>query len=360
MSRYEERLAKDKAHIRERVVAVGEKVDLAVADAVDALLAGDEARLYRIVLGDLPVNREIRAIDKLCHAFVARHLPSAGHLRFVSSVLQMNVALERIGDYAVSIAREAVQLEKPPSDELGQAMRALSDKACAMLGQAMSAFSTKDAELARKTKPLAKGLEKSYGQIYRELTSGASGREVKDIVVLLAVFAKVERVSDQAKNICEETLFELTGETKPAKQYSVLFVDTRNTLIAPLAESLARKAFPESGVYDSAGFKIGDALAPELIELAQNRGLDLAGIEPTALDTKRDALEKYHVIVCLSPEARRHITQMPYATVLLEWTLPKLADAGDGGVSHQLELICNTLADEIRELMVIMRGEEAT
>ena len=39
----------------------------------------------------------------MCHSFVARHLPSAGHLRFVSSVLRLNVALERIGDYAVAI-----------------------------------------------------------------------------------------------------------------------------------------------------------------------------------------------------------------------------------------------------------------
>ena len=69
-----------------------------------ALLTRDRELAAEVILGDLPINREVRAIDALCHAFVARHLPSAGHLRFVSSVLRLNVELERIGDYAVTIA----------------------------------------------------------------------------------------------------------------------------------------------------------------------------------------------------------------------------------------------------------------
>ena len=54
-----------------------------------ALLTLDRDLAYATVLGDKPINREIRELDRLCHAFVARHLPSAGHLRFVSSVLRL-------------------------------------------------------------------------------------------------------------------------------------------------------------------------------------------------------------------------------------------------------------------------------
>ena len=71
-----------------------------------------------VVLGDLVVNRRVRKLDSKCHAFVARHLPSAGHLRFVSSVLRLSIALERVGDYAVIIARELAQLESPPPQQV--------------------------------------------------------------------------------------------------------------------------------------------------------------------------------------------------------------------------------------------------
>jgi len=102
MNGYERRLAEDKREIRRRVVAVGERVRAAVEMSVESLLRGDRAECARVILGDLPINREVRSINKLCHAFIARHLPSAGHLRFVSAVLQMNIGLERIGDYAVT------------------------------------------------------------------------------------------------------------------------------------------------------------------------------------------------------------------------------------------------------------------
>ena len=103
MSGYEQRLAEDKAEIRRRVVDVGARVEKAVSSAVDALLSHDRAGAYRLVLEDLPINREVRALNQRCHAFIARHIPSAGHLRFVSSVLQMNVALERIEHRTVCI-----------------------------------------------------------------------------------------------------------------------------------------------------------------------------------------------------------------------------------------------------------------
>jgi phosphate transport system protein len=353
MSRYEERLAADKTAIRERVAAIGERVEKAIADAVQTLIARDRPAAYRIVLGDLPINREVRAIDRLCHAFVARHLPSAGHLRFVSSVLQMNVALERIGDYAVTIAREAVQLTDDPPAEIAAELSALSTEVCGILRKAMKAFANQDADLARTAKPLARKVDRSYGHMLHDLINKGVGRPLADTYALLTVFSKLERVSDQAKNICEETLFELTGETKPPKRYRILFVDEDCTTLAPLAEALARKAFPQSGHYDCAGFAAGDGLSPELSALADEIGLDLSSVRPAALQTSREALEDYHVIVCLTPEAETHIPVVPYATVLLRWDLPPVsAKSGLVSVGHQL-------ADEIQALMVTMRGSEA-
>ena len=326
MSLYEQRLADDKAEIRGRIVEMGHAVEDAVSSAVEALLAGDHARSYALVLGDLPINRESRAIDAACHSFVARHLPSAGHLRFVSAVMRMNVELERIGDYAVSIARQAVQLEQQPSDKVAADMREIAKEACTMLHDAIAAFSHKDAELARKTKPLAKQVGRDYDKIFEDLVSDSS-RSVRDTAGLLAVFNKLERVSDQAKNICERTLFELLGETKPPKRYQILFVDARDTTIAPLAVMLARKAFPDSGDYDSAGVKPGDALSEELLSLAEELGLDSGDAAPTLLDNGIEALSKYHVVVWLNGDASKHIPRMPYETALLTWELPKLADA---------------------------------
>ena len=114
MSHYERRLEKDLKQIRKGVRNLAKQVGTALKNAIDALLSGDEDKAYSTVLGDTRINRVSREIDRLCHAFIARHLPSAGHLRLISSVLRSNIALERIGDYAVNISRESRQLSHPP------------------------------------------------------------------------------------------------------------------------------------------------------------------------------------------------------------------------------------------------------
>jgi phosphate transport system protein len=355
VSRYEQRLADDKAEIRKRIAALGASAGTAVGTSVEALLAGDHARSFRLVLEDLPLNRESRSIDKACHAFVARHLPSAGHLRFVSAVLRMNVELERVGDYAVSIARQAVRLSAAPEAAIATEMTALAEKSCGMLRDALRAFATQDEELARETKSVSKSVGADYDRMYIHLTSNEE-RPVHDTAGLLTVFNKLERVTDQAKNICEETLFELLGETKPPKRYRVLFVDGRHSLIAPLAELLARKAFPESGHYASAGYHPADKLAPELLSFVDELGLEVGDLTPTKLDPS--SLSQYHVVVWLNGDPSAHIPNLPYETVLLQWDLPKLADAKN--VATRLREISRALSAEIRDLMVLIRGEDAS
>jgi phosphate transport system protein len=359
MSIYEERLTADKAEIRRRVGQVGRRVGTAFAGAVQAMLERDEAACAQIVLGDQPVNREIRAIDKLCHAFVARHLPSAGHLRFVSSVLRMDVALERIGDYAVTIAREGLQVAKPVPEPLATELRTLGSGALAMLERAMKAFIDGDASLARKTKPEGKELSRSYRDVYRDLIAHGSELSLADAFALLTVFHRVDRVSDQAKNICEETLFELTGEVKPVKRFRILFVGAGDTLVAPLAVALARKAFPDSGDYASAGYDAGAELSPALAQAADEFSLDLSGLAPKPLDRGREALERYHVIVCLGAEARAKVTELPYASVPLVWEVPRLSVAPAETLKASVNDLCHHLSAEISDLLVTLRGDGA-
>lgn len=354
MSGYEQRLAEDKAEIRRRVVEVGNRVGQAVSSAVEALLANDKGAAYKLVLGDLPINREVRALNQRCHAFIARHVPSAGHLRFVSSVLQMNVALERIGDYAVSIARESVRLNSKIPEALIGDLTALSTQAGELLRDALTAFSERDADLARKTRPRAKAVERSYSQVHTDLTREGASLPLSDAFSLLSVFRRLERVADQAKNISEETLFELTGELKAPKKYKILFVDADGVVLSPLAEALARRGFPESGEYTSAAISPGE-ISPGLAELTDRRGIDLADVRPQPFSEEVPDLERYHVIVALGAGVGEKLGEIPYASALLEWNL----SAPTEPTPEAFDDIANELTRQVRDLMVLMRGEDA-
>ena len=152
MSHYEERLERDLKMIRGRVAEVKAEVDVAVRNGVNALLRLDRKLAAQTILGDHPINRATREIDRLCHAFVARHLPSAGILRYVSSVLRLTVVLERIGDYGVTIARESVQLTEPAPESVAHDIEMLCDQSLRMLRSAMQAFEEGSADRALGTK----------------------------------------------------------------------------------------------------------------------------------------------------------------------------------------------------------------
>ena len=65
MTHYEQRLEEDVSAIRGRVQAVAKDVELGLENAVHATLTLDRPLASQVVLGDKPINRQIRAIDKM-------------------------------------------------------------------------------------------------------------------------------------------------------------------------------------------------------------------------------------------------------------------------------------------------------
>ena len=106
MTHYEQRLENDLSQIHTNVATVAGTIQQALKNAVYALLTGENDLAYSVILGDLAVNRAIRDIDRRCHAFVAQHQPSAGHLRRISSVLRLEIELEVLGDGIVRVSCE--------------------------------------------------------------------------------------------------------------------------------------------------------------------------------------------------------------------------------------------------------------
>ena len=357
MSHYEERLDRDLGAIRQQVESIGIMVRDAVEAAVKALVRHDEALAAETILGDGAINRATRECDRLCHTFVVRHLPSAGHLRFVSSTLRINVALERMGDYARTVAREAVVLSQPAPRETLAEVEALTRDAVRMLEQATEAFVGGNVDLARETMQLDDDLEATFQRLFDTLlVAGERDRQpVNDLFAFLGIIHSLERFGAQAKNICEETVFTVTGETKDPKVYRILFVDRHGTVRGPMASAYARKAFPGSGRYDAASWLPAEDIDQAVLDYLDTKGAHPPDIRPILLDPDRDALARYHVIVALDKGAREQIPEIPYHTVFVEWDLGE----GDPEDEEGLSALYRTVAGHVSTLMDALRGSDA-
>ena len=358
MSHYEERLERDLTRIRNELAAVTEKIEAAVRNAREALLSLNRPLANETILGDLPINRAIRHIDRLCYRFIALYLPSAGHLRYISTVLRTNIALERIGDYAVTICREVNQLKRPPTGIMRREIDRLADEALEMYRQATTAFLDQNADLARATIPLAAQARRSFNVAYADLVEEGERHAYacNEMLIILIILNRISRINEQAKNICEDTVFSVTGEGKQPKIYRIAFLEDQDNFLGPMAVAIARKAFPQSARFTSAGPNPAPALDPEFVAWMEARGFNLQDLHPTPIDWPPEDWEQFHVVISLDGPVSRYLDPPPFNTAVLEWNI-ETGDSPDPNVRY--EHAFQQLTTYVRDLMETMRGEEA-
>jgi protein-tyrosine-phosphatase len=176
---------------------------------------------------------------------------------------------------------------------------------------------------------------------------------------VFSVYHRLERIADQAKNLCEQTVFTVSGEGKARKVYHILFIDDDNSCLSQMAEAVARKHFPESGAYQSvAGIAPAADLSEGLLEFMDGHGMQTANVKPSANDMTALQLSGFHVIVSLQAPVSNYIQNLPFNTTSLTW---RLTTVPDGCVCDEqaYENIHRELSVRIKDLMVLLSGEDA-
>ncbi|MBF0339865.1 MAG: phosphate signaling complex protein PhoU [Magnetococcales bacterium] len=360
MAVYEKRLQQDLNRIRQAVTSMGEGVETALRNAVQAMLSGNEALANMTILMDYPLDRQCQELDWICHSFIARHLPSAGHLRLISATMRMIYDLERIADYAVNICRESLDLPNPPSGVLRQELETMASASRTMLRQSLIAFAEENAGLAKSTMEmnvqLSHGLDQAILDLVKEgdMYPGHS----RDVMDLYVIFTMLERVGNRATNLCEEIIFWLTGEKPAHKPLHILFLDEENSAQSLMAEAMASKGYGQSCRFHSAGRHPARVPHPGVVAYMQTLGVDLAALQPRGVGSVDiDAMD---VIVSLQGSVRSHIPKPPFHTAFLHWDVGDLPgdDADPESVSRRFEEIRRALAAQLQQLMEILIGPE--
>lgn len=358
MSHYEERLERDLSQIRDRVMKLSNRAYEALDNAIQALRTGNDKLAYMTILGDGRINRAHRELDQQCYRFIALHLPSAGHLRLISSIIRTNIQLERLGDYAVTIAREAVQLSKRPDGMVARELELISTDALRMLEQSMNAFNEASESMARATMTMASHVETTLDSVYSDLMAEGDRTKVKDLLAIFVVFNMIKRIMDQAKNICEETIFATTGQLKPQAVYDILFLDEDNAALSPMAEAIARKLYPDTGHYTSAGRRAAGQFDPVMLRFAKQKGFELSASKPQAFDPDQ-GVARYFVVVSLAGPVNSYVGEIPFHTSALEWDVgrPPVGVSDEEALTAYEERY-RKIVTHMRDLVEALRGHE--
>jgi phosphate transport system protein len=302
-------------------------------------------------------------MDRLCLEFLVRQQPVAGHLRFAYATIKINAELERIGDYAESIARQVLKVASLAKLPALEKFVEIADLAIPMLHAAIEAFVRQDAELARRTMVVEERVDGLRSEMNRLLIGAEREGAIPldALTPLLTIARRYERVSDQAKNICEETLYMCTGEYMKhrgtGEPLRVLFVDEHHGCRSLMAEGIGRSLALPQLQFLSAGL---DPHPPDhaVLRWLAAKGLRPAQAEPRNVKDVPD-LPRVQVIVALDGASRRVFPPPPTKTVALDWIVqdPSAVRGSPAEVEAVYEQAFQNLRMHVNDLAKALLGE---
>ena len=203
-------------HLKDELLLMGSMVEQQVMDSVEALKKRDLEASHRIYDADSKINAKRYGIEEQVMILIATQQPMAHDLRLLASILEVSAELERMGDYAKGIATINLRMGgEPPLKPLIDIPR-MAKKASDMLHRALTAFINEDVAAARAIPAEDDEVDGLYTQVYRELMTFVMSdpKNIDRANYLLWTAHNLERFADRVTNICERTVFIVTGENK--------------------------------------------------------------------------------------------------------------------------------------------------
>lgn len=201
--------------IRTRLAEMGGMAQRQVSEAIQALMDGDLERAEQVVANDKNLNDMEVAIDEECVRILARRQPVASDLRLVIAVTKAITDLERIGDEAAKIARQAIAMNKDGQATHGYIeVRHIGNHVASMLQDALDAFVRLDEETALAVVQADHAVDREYATALRELVTFMmeDPRSISRALNIMWSLRALERVGDHARNLAQYVIYLVNGK----------------------------------------------------------------------------------------------------------------------------------------------------
>ena len=207
----------DITRLRGLIAEMGGLAEVAIEEAMQALINGDEELAKGVVERDKKLDALEVEVDRLAIRIIALRAPMADDLREIIAALKIGGVVERIGDYAKNIARRAPQIEGRKRFEPLTLIPAMAELAAGMVHDVLTAFAGRDPIAAREVIERDDKVDAFYDSIFRNLVSYMveNPATISSAAQLLFVARNLERIGDHATNVAEMVHFAALGTLPP-------------------------------------------------------------------------------------------------------------------------------------------------
>jgi phosphate transport system protein len=200
--------------VKENVLRMGMLVEEAIRAAIDALVRHDAAAATAVIVADAGINEVQRKVSSMITATIATQSPVARDLRFLLTLDHVSYELERMGDHAASVAKQARKLAPEPPLANYVDLPAMGDAVAHLVHGILRALVDIDQVRAREVAALDDEVDALYHRIFDdvlELMRQDRGNVDRGARILFAAYY-LERIGDRSTNIAEDIVFLATGD----------------------------------------------------------------------------------------------------------------------------------------------------
>jgi len=202
--------------LRESLLRMAGMLEAQIADAIDALRRRDRGLADKVRRDDQAMNETFRQIRDQAMVVIATQQPVARDLRNLMGVLYIAAELERMGDYAVRIARMTSTLCGLPDRPLKAEFGLMGELAIEQVHDILDALIEQDEprarEIAARDDEIDRLYHRAFDDIITEMGNGTDSDGALRAVTLMLVAHNLERIGDRVTNVAEDIVFLETGQ----------------------------------------------------------------------------------------------------------------------------------------------------
>jgi phosphate transport system protein len=210
----ERRLDAELNDLKAKILLMRSLVESQLLDTLQALTSRDASLAMRAIQNDQAVDKLDIEIDEDSLHLLALYHPTAGDLRFITTVMKIAGELERMSDLAGNIAERTIELNDEPQLKPYIDIPAMAHRTIGMVRESLDAFVNRDAELARKVCRDDDFVDDLTEQLFRELLSFMleDPRTITRSTRLTFIGKYYERIADHATNVAELVVYMVEGK----------------------------------------------------------------------------------------------------------------------------------------------------
>ncbi len=200
--------------IEEAVITMATLVESAIARSMQALTQRDAVLAEGVVASDGEVNELQRTIRSRCINVIALQAPVARDLRELITVQLVINELERMGDHAVGISKQALRIRDYEISPVAYELSELAKLVRQQVRACIQAFVDVNVQQAREICMKDDEIDEQYRTIFDEVL----GLMTRDSAMaplatsLLFIAHDLERIGDRVTNICEDVIYMVSGQ----------------------------------------------------------------------------------------------------------------------------------------------------